>query len=159
MALDPSAQCRFLMATYARLLADLDDSHRVIEPQAGSKTAGWIVGHLCVTGDFARRLSGQKAICPTEWRAKFNPGTQPSTNPADYPPMREMVEKFKAVYADLASSYASASAETLGAQNPFEPGRAAFPTSGDFAAYLMTGHLGYHLGQLYGWRAAARVPR
>ena len=157
MNFDPSAQCRFLVATYARLLANLDDSHRAVEPQPGSKTAGWIVGHLSVTGDFARRLCGQKAICPSDWRPKFNPGTQPSTNEADYPAMREMVEKFNAVYADLASSYKSASAETLGAPNPYEPGRAGFPTAGDFAAYLMTGHLGYHLGQLYGWRAAAKL--
>lgn len=153
----PSTQCRFIVATYGKLLADLDDSHRVIQPHPGSKTAGWLVGHLAVTGDFARRLCGQKAICPAEWRAKFNPGTHPSTNAADYPPMRDMVEKFNAVYADLPSSYASATAETLAAQNPYAPGRADFPTAGDFAAYLMTGHLGYHLGQLYGWRAAAKV--
>jgi hypothetical protein len=157
MPLDPSAQCRFLLATYSRLVADLDDSHRVVEPQAGNKTAGWIVGHLAVTGDFARRLCGQKPICPTDWRPRFNPGTKPSANAADYPPMRDMVEKFTAVYTDLASAYASASPETLAVTNPFEPGRPDFPTAGDFAAYLMTGHLGYHLGQLYGWRAAARV--
>src|SRR5687768_3309261 len=157
MTLDPAAQCRHLLSTYSKLMTDLDDGHRVIEPQPGSKTAGWIVGHLCVTGDFARRLCGQKAICPSDWRTKFNPGTQPSTNAGDYPPMRDMLEKFSAVYADLAASYKSASAETLSAQNPFEPGRASFPTSGDFAAYLMTGHLGYHLGQLYGWRAASRL--
>jgi hypothetical protein len=87
-----SGPCRavpHLLLTYSKLMSDLDDGHRVIEPQPGSKTA---------------------------W-----------------------------------------SAETLGAQNPFEPGRASFPTSGDFAAYLMTGHLGYPLGQLYGWRAASRI--
>ena len=155
MTLDPSAQCRYIVGNYRKLLADLDDSHRTLQPMPKSKTAGWIVGHLCVTGDFARRLCGQKAICPADWRTRFNPGTQPSTNAADYPPMREMVEKFNAVYADLASSYPSASQETLGGPNPYEPGRASFPTAGDFAAYLMTGHLGYHLGQLYGWRAAS----
>jgi hypothetical protein len=30
-----------------------------------------------------------------------------------------------------------------------------FPTFGHFATYIMTGHLGYHLGQLSAWRAAA----
>jgi hypothetical protein len=157
MPLDPAAQCRFLLATYAKLVADLDDGHRVVEPRPGSKTAGWIVGHLCVTGDFGRRLCGQKAICPAEWRAKFNPGTQPSANAADYPPMRALIEHFHKVYGDLPIAYGSASAETLGAPNPYEPGRASFPTGGDFAAYLMTGHLGYHLGQLYGWRAGMKL--
>jgi hypothetical protein len=35
------------------------------------------------------------------------------------------------------------------------PARQALPTSGDFVAYLMTGHFGHHLGQLLAWRAAA----
>lgn len=157
MTLDPAAQCRHLMATYSTLLDGLDDSHRGLEPHPGTKTAGWIVGHLAVTGDFGRKLCGQKAICPAEWRAKFNPGTHPSTSAADYPPMSELVEKCRAVYADLPAAYAGASPEQLGATNPYEPGRGSFPTPGAFAAYLMTGHLGYHLGQLYGWRAAAKV--
>lgn len=157
MTLDPVSQCRHLLATYDKLLDGLDDSHRALEPHPGNKTAGWIIGHLAVTGDYARKLCGQKPICPAEWRPKFNPGTQPSTNPAEYPPMSELVARFRDVYSDLPDAYASASPESLLGENPFAPGRGAFPTPGHFAAYLMTGHLGYHLGQLYGWRAASRV--
>lgn len=156
--MNPAAQCRHLLATYGRLFDDLDDSYRASQPTREGKTAGWLVGHLAVTGDFARRLCGAKPICPPEWRAKFNPGTRPSTNESDYPPMAEMVARLREVYADLPASYETAG-ERLAAANPFEPGRASFPTAGDFAAYLMTGHLGYHLGQLYGWRAAAGISR
>jgi len=155
---NPATQCRYIVRTYAPLLDGLEDSHRAIQPTPEGKTAGWLVGHLAVTGDFARRLCGAKAICPSEWRAKFNPGTKPSTNVADYPPMQELVARWREVYADLPKAYESAG-EKLAAANPYEPGRAAFPTAGDFAAYLMTGHLGYHLGQLYGWRAAAGIGR
>ena len=156
--MNPPAQCRHLLKTYGPLLDGLDDSHRSNQPTPEGKTAGWLVGHLAVTGDFGRRLCGAKPICPPDWRAKFNPGTKPSTNAADYPPMAEMVARLREVYADLPTAFESAG-EKLAADNPFEPGRTAFPTSGDFAAYLMTGHLGYHLGQLYGWRAAALKPQ
>lgn len=156
--MNPAAQCRHLLTTYGPLLDGLDDSHRVNQPTPEGKTAGWLVGHLAVTGDFGRRLCGAKPICPAEWRARFNPGTKPSTNAADYPPMQEMVARLREVYADLPHSFESAG-EKLTVENPFAPGRASFPTSGDFAAYLMTGHLGYHLGQLYGWRAAAGVSK
>ena len=154
--MNPSAQCRHLLKTYGPLLDGLNDSHRTLQPTPEGKTAGWLAGHLAVTGDFARRLCGAKPICPPDWRARFNPGTTPSTNDADYPPMSEMVAKVREVYSDLPVAFENGT-EKLAAENPFEPGRASFPTAGDFAAYIMTGHLGYHLGQLYGWRAAAGV--
>jgi hypothetical protein len=59
------------------------------------------------------------------------------------------------VYADLGTAALDVEAEALAAVNPFAPARAGFPTSGEFVAYLMTGHLAYHLGQLVAWRAAA----
>ena len=139
------------------MLSALDDSHRALQPTPGGKTAGWLVGHLAITGDFGRRLCGRKPICPVEWRAKFNPGTQPSTNPTDYPPMADLLAHFRSVYEDLQEALPAASAEALGAVNPFEPGRASFPTVGVFVAWMMGGHLGYHLGQLHGWRAAAGI--
>ena len=69
------------------MVEGLDDSHRHLQPTPAGKTAGWLIGHLSVTGDFARKLCGRPPICPAEWRAVFNPGTQPSTDAAVYPPM------------------------------------------------------------------------
>jgi hypothetical protein len=152
-------QCRFLLSMSDGILAHLDDSHRALEPRLGTKTAGWLVGHLAVTGDFARHLCGARALCAREWRAAFNPGTQPSTDPASYPPMRELCETFRAVYRDLPTTVLQADPSLLAQPNPYEPARAGFPTSGDFVAYLMSGHLAYHLGQLVAWCAAAGLGR
>src|SRR5262245_38749649 len=73
------AQCRHLLSQAEPILAGLDDSHRALEPHPGAKTAGWLIGHLSVTGDFARRLCGRAPLCPTDWRALFNPGSRPAT--------------------------------------------------------------------------------
>ena len=151
------AQCRHLLFLAESILAGLDDSHLGVEPAPGAKTAGWIIGHLAVTGDFGRRLCGRQPICPKEWRTKFNPGTQPSQQRNDYPGMKELIDTFRAVYKDLGIAEASVDPEMLAVQNPYEPGRIAFPTSGDFVGYLLSGHLGYHLGQLSSWRAAAGI--
>ena len=153
-----SAQATFLLQQYERWLAGLDDGHRALEPVPGTKTAGWILGHLTITGDFGRRLCGLPPIAPKEWRTAFAPGTTPSRDPAAYPPMNDLVTNFLAVYRDFAAKAPTAAADTLGAPNPFEPARPAFPTGGDFARYLLTGHLGYHLGQLSIWRRAAGLP-
>jgi hypothetical protein len=153
-----AVQTSFLLSQYDRWLAGLDDSHRALEPVPGTKTAGWIVGHLTITGDFARRLCGFPPIAPKEWRPMFAPGTTPSRDASSYPPMQEMVAAFRAVYRDLAANAAASNAAALDAPNPFEAARPAFPTGRDFLLYLLTGHLAYHLGQLSMWRAAAGLP-
>ncbi len=148
-------QGAFLLKQYEGWLTDLDDRHLAHEPTPGAKTAGWLLGHLVITGDFARRLCGLPPRSPKEWRTLFAPGTTPSRDATTYPPMRELIDTFRTVYEDLVANAPTASAEALAAPNPFEPARPAFPTVGSFAAYIMTGHLGYHLGQLSIWRAAA----
>ncbi|MFI5231311.1 MAG: DinB family protein [Gemmatimonadales bacterium] len=152
-------QCRYLTTLAEPVVASLDDTHRSLEPHPGTKTAGWLVGHLAVTGDFGRRLCGSPTLCPKDWRALFNPGTRPSPNAADYPPMRELAGAMIAVYSGLCEDLPRAEPRLLSADNPFVPARHALPTSGDFVAYLMTGHLGHHLGQLMVWRAAAGLAR
>ena len=153
------SQCRFLLTVLAEATAGLDDTHRALLPQTGAKTAGWILGHLAVTGDFARKLCGRQPVCPKDWRAKFNPGTTPSENGADYPPMAELIAKLHEVYADLSDAAMTADPATLAGDNPFVPARAAFPTSRNFVPYLLAGHFAYHTGQLVGWRAAAGLGR
>jgi hypothetical protein len=156
---DSVTQSRFFQMVFAETIVGLDDSHRAVLPQPGSKTAGWIIGHLCVTGDFGRKLCGRTPLCPKEWRAKFNPGSEPSTNPADYPPMTELIARFREVYSDLCDAALTADPATLQGDNPFVPARPLYPTAGSFVPHLLAGHLAYHTGQLVGWRAAAGLGR
>ena len=148
-------QCRYLTSSAERILFGLDDTHRALEPRPGLKTAGWLIGHLAVTGDYARHLCGAVALCPREWRARFNPGTHPSHDAALYPPMIDLCERFRAVYRDLSEAALRADPVLLSKANPYESARDSFPTAGDFVAYLASSHLAYHLGQLAAWKAAA----
>jgi hypothetical protein len=150
-----AAQGRFVLWQGKRWLKDLMDQHLALAPTPGGKTAGWLVGHLAVTGDFGRRLCGLKPMCSKEWRALFNPGSFPSLDPSSYPGMNELRSTMLDVYRDLLVQGPDATAELLAQPNPYTPAIEAFPTSGDFAAYLMTGHLAHHLGQLSAWRIAA----
>lgn len=69
--------------------------------------------------------------------------------------MEELCQKFRDIYKDLCDAYVKVDQSTLDVPNPFEPARAGFPTAAEMVPYLMTGHLGYHLGQLGDWRRAA----
>lgn len=149
------SQCRYYLALADRIVAGLDDDHLALALQPGSKTAGWLIGHLAITGDSGRRMCGAQPLCPREWRASFNPGSQPSTDRADYPAIDVMRETLHRVYSDLCVVAQAADSALLSVPNPYEPGRADFPSARDFVEYLMTGHLAYHLGQLSEWCAEA----
>ena len=148
-------QCRYLQTVADGMLGDLRDEHSYLEPVPGNKTAGWLLGHLCITGDFARRLCGRKPICPREWRTTFMPGTTATAEGTMYPPMVDLTSRFREVYSDLCDAAMSPDEAVLSAPNLFEAARAAFPTGREFVPYIMTGHLAYHLGQLGDWRRAA----
>lgn len=150
--------CSYLVKYAKPSLSDLTDEHLTLAPSPGDKTAGWILGHLCITGDFARRKSGRPPMTPKDWGPRFGPGTQPSTRRADYPAMRELVSAFESIYTDLADAAPGFGAELLAGPNPFPAASQRFATMGEFTQWIMTGHLGYHLGQLSGWRAAAKLP-
>ena len=152
-------QSTYLLALAEPVLTLLDDSHRALEPVPGAKTAGWLVGHLAISGDFARRLCRRPPLCPAAWRNAFAPGTQPSLEAGDYPPMVALKTTFFAVYRDLSDAALGAAPDVLAAANPYAPARTAFPIVHDFVAYLMTAHLAYHLCQLTGWRTAAGLGR
>ncbi|HSA54931.1 MAG TPA: DinB family protein [Gemmatimonadaceae bacterium] len=154
----PAEQCRDLLSLLDRAAAGLEDRHVAVEPMPGTKTAGWLLGHLAVTGDFALRLCGHTPLCPPEWRALFNPGTHPSSDPAIYPPIAALRDTAHAVYARLSAIAPDTEPARLAVVNPYAPARSSFPTAGGFVGYLLSGHLAYHLGQLVAWRAVAGVP-
>jgi DinB superfamily len=147
----------FMLKQSEPILRGLGDEHRALEPMPGTKTAGWLVGHLTFTGDFARRMCGRTPICNESWTRKFAPGTQPSTDAATYPPMAELISTFGGVYSDLIAAASEAPRHVLTSPNPYSVARERFPTVRDFLFHLMTAHFAYHLGQLQCWRAAAGV--
>ena len=150
-----SQLCTYMLGYAAPALADLTDEHRALAPAPNSKTAGWILGHLCVSGDYVRRKCGRPPLTPREWGPKFAPGTQPSLVASEYPSMTELRSTLDAVYRDLAEIAPTWNDEMLDGENPLEFSRHRFPTARGFFSHVMTSHLGYHLGQLAGWRAAA----
>jgi hypothetical protein len=149
-----ATQAAYLLHTCDRWLSGLDDADRAWSPAPDSKTAGWLIGHLVITGDFGRRLCGLPPLAPKEWRTMFAPGTVPSSDPARYPPMADLVGMFRSVYTDFVAQAPLASPDALAVPNPYEPARGAFPTARSFVVYMLTGHLAYHLGQLSVWRSA-----
>ena len=53
------AQCQHLLSVAKAIFVGLDDSHRAFEPQVGTKTAGWLIGHLAVTGALPEGMASE----------------------------------------------------------------------------------------------------
>jgi hypothetical protein len=153
--MNAAAICSYLLRYAEPSLSGLTDEHLALEPMPNVKTAGWIIGHLTVTGDFIRRRCGRPPLTPREWGPLFTIGSQPSKSRESYPSMSELTSAFRGVYRDLADAAPTFDAALLAQPNPFEAARGIYPTTGDFLQWIMTGHLGYHLGQLSIWRGAA----
>lgn len=141
-----------------RTVGRLGDAHRAV-PFTGAKTAGWLIGHLAVTGDFARYLCGAPSLCSRDWRDAYGPGSHPSSDPRDYPSMTSLSKTFIEVYSSLCHIARTTDAARLDLPNPYEAARPAFPTAGDFVRYLMSSHFAYHLGQLNQWCGGAGLGR
>ena len=152
--------CTHLIAYGEPSIADLTDEHLALCPAPGAKTAGWILGHLAVSGDYVRRKCGCTPMTPKEWGPRYAPGTQPAIDRAQYPSMNELRDAVRNIYKDLAVIGPSIPNEVLAAPTSLSYVRDAFPVFGDFVCHIMTGHLGYHLGQLVEWRSAVglRIP-
>jgi hypothetical protein len=144
--------CTHLLSYADTLFVDLTDEHLALTSDRGIKTAGWLIGHLCVTGDYTRRKLGRPPLTAKDWGPKFGPGTQPSRSRQDYPEMHALRAACSEIYRDLAAVAPTLPQDLLASPNPFEPSRFRFATLGDFTTWIMTGHMGYHLGQLSEWR-------
>src|SRR5438045_2018643 len=83
--------CTHLLNYAHQFLPSLTDADLAIAREPGAKTVGWLLGHLCVTGDFVRRKSGRPPLTPKEWGPIYAPGSKASANAADYPPMAVLV--------------------------------------------------------------------
>jgi hypothetical protein len=140
--------CTHLLNYAHQFVPSLTDADLAVSREPGAKTIGWLLGHLCVTGDFVRRKSGRSALTPKEWGPLYGPGSKASASASDYPPMAVLVKSLNDIYSDLASFAPTLEEEILARPNPYEPATGTYRTLGEFAGWIMTGHLGYHLGQL-----------
>lgn len=150
----------FLLGYCRMLLADIADERLAEQPLPGVNHPAWILGHLAFSADLAAvRLGGEKRL-PAAWAAKYGPGSTKSSNRGDYPSKEELLKSVEQEFERARQLAKEATNEQLAAPtvstNPLI--RAGLPTTRDGVAFLLTGHLGGHLGQLSTWRRMIGLP-
>jgi len=128
-------------------LEDLSGDKLFHQTAPGTNHAVWIMGHLGVTDDFfLSSVGGQEPKCPQEWNKMFGMGSQPTTNPKDYPPPSKIRDNLNDRRRELIAWFKSMDADKLASPLPkewheFAPTHAALICS-------VAWHEGLHAGQL-----------
>ena len=149
---------RFLVGFGQRLLSEIPDERMTEQPLPGVNHPAWILGHLALTADGVGEMFGGKITLPAEWRTLFGQGTQPSSVRSGYPSKSELLRAFEECHHRLREQVAAAGPELLAQPTTNPRAREAFPTLKELAAFILTGHVGVHLGQLSSWRRMIGLP-
>jgi len=150
---------RFLCGYCRMLMAELPDERLAEQPVPGVNHPAWIVGHLTFAAERAVALiNGGENPLPEPWQKLFGIGSKPTNVRTDYPTKEELLQAFEASHERLQRAAASATPEQLArpSQNPRTKDQ--LPTIKEAIGFLLTGHMGVHLGQLTMWRRMIGLP-
>jgi hypothetical protein len=148
-----------LLMRYGRaLVSDVADDRMAEQPLAGVYHPAWILGHLAFSADSGAALTGNEKLLPREWEGLFGAGSKVSSVRGDYAPKDELLRAFEQSYERLRRLATEATTETLTKPSPSARMRDNLPIVQDGIVFLLTGHLGVHLGQLSAWRRMNGLP-
>jgi hypothetical protein len=141
---------------YAKtLVGDLSADQMVEQPGGLVNHPAWSLGHLCVSASHLATLLGRESTLPDGWTDTFKTGGVPGGGlVADYPTKDQLVTMLAALHERAVEALKATDPADLEKPHPNEGARKYFPTVGDMAIFLMTGHEMDHLGQIAAWRRA-----
>ncbi len=149
---------QFLLDYCRMLVTDIADERLAEQPLPHVNHPAWILGHLAFSAGRARGLLGVGNDFPAPWMALFGPNSKSSAVRGEYPGKEELLRAVEHNFERLRQQVAQATPDQLAqpSTNPYT--KEALPTVGDGVAFLLTGHLGVHLGQLSMWRRMIGLP-
>jgi len=148
----------------ARMIVGLADAMLAgVDPaKAGTKPEGvdcvtpvFIIGHLAIYPEFVLQFLGRdEADVDEKYEALFKHGVECHDDPNNekYPPLSDVVERFKARSELAIKALEEADDELLARENPMENMREKLPTIGAMCMFLLAAHTAFHIGQLSTWR-------
>jgi hypothetical protein len=151
--LDNAIQVNLFLMQYCQMLVgDVADEWLAEQPQAGVNHPAWILGHLAWAADGALAMLGAPKLLPDEWKTLFGSGSTPVPSRATYPSKEELMQAVEEGYRQARQQAASAGPEQLSRPTTHRRAKETLPTFHEMVTFVLTGHLGVHLGQLSSWR-------
>jgi hypothetical protein len=141
-----------------KLVADFTKpEHWVHQVHPNCNHALWFVGHMATTDNFLLSMvAPEKAVLPEGFQTKFGVGSQPTNNPADYPPPADVIGVMQERRATLLQALEGFSEDDLSRKTP--AGAPEFLPDFGSVFELAVWHEGLHAGQLTVVRRALGFP-
>jgi len=151
-------QLRRVREVTDQLIADFTTLEQwVYQVHSNCNHALWFVGHMATTDNFLLSMvAPERTGLPDGFQAKFGVGSQPSSNPADYPPPEEVVAVMRDRRQALLGVLDELSEEDLARATP--PGTPDFLPDFGSVFEMAVWHEGLHAGQLTVVRRALGFP-
>jgi hypothetical protein len=149
---------QFLLRYNRMLVTDIADERLAEQPLPGVNHPAWILGHLAFSTDAALGLLGADKALPAEWVALFNPGSKPLPDRCSYPSKDALLKALEGGFERVRQRLPAATPEQLAQPTKNPRMREGLPTVKEGLTFLLTGHLGLHLGQLSSWRRLIGLP-
>jgi hypothetical protein len=157
--LDSAIQVNLFLMRYCRMLVgDNADDRLTEQPHAGVNHPAWILGHLALTADATLGKLGIHKALPAEWATLFGAGSKPSASRGVYPSKDDLLRAVEQGYQQLRQTAATATPEKLSRPTTNPGVKETLPTLKEMVAFLLSGHMGVHLGQLSSWRRMIGLP-
>jgi hypothetical protein len=151
--LDGAIQVNTFLLQYCRsLVRDIADERLTEQPMVGVNHPAWILGHLAWAADGTLEKLGGKRALPAEWPDLFKAGSKPSATRGLYPGKDDLLRALEQSYEHLRQRAATATPDQLSRPTTSPRAKEALPTLKEMLAFLLTGHVGVHVGQLSSWR-------
>jgi hypothetical protein len=142
-----------------KYLGEMSDQPLLRPGPWGGNHAMWIAGHLTVVEGRLHQMLRGRPNPVHHWKPLFDWGSEPTDDPADYPPFDEVMEKLKELRAQTHAFLDEVGEEGLDQPTKCQPpGFSGFETAGK-AIIIVAGHACGHLGGLNVVRAAAGKQR
>lgn len=157
--LETACKVNLFLLRYAQgLMQDIPDERLAEQPHGVVNHPAWILGHLTVTAEsVGARLGGTKVL-PESWGPLFSPGSKPTSTRATYPAKEDLMRALEESYRLLRDRAVSATPEQLAQPTTSPRAKDLLPTAREMTAFILTGHVGIHLGQLSTWRRLIGLP-
>jgi len=157
--LDSAIQVNLFLMEHCRMLVgDIADERLAELPVAGVNHPAWVLGHLAWTADGALGMLGAQKRLSAEWASPFGRGSTPSVERGLYPSKDELLRAVEQGYQQVRQAAATANPEQLARPTTNPLIKETLPTLKEMIAFLLSGHMGVHLGQLSSWRRMIGLP-
>lgn len=129
------------------LIEEIPEDKLCTQVCEGGNHPKWVLGHLAWTDNyFLGKFAKQPSRLPDGWEDKFQMGSKPNPNAADYPPLGELQDVLAASREALIAWFAGLD-EKQAAAELGDDFKTFAPTLGHLASSLAW-HEGLHAGQI-----------